>query len=1615
MGAVSRGVSAPNLWNRRQVPSGAGAEGEGEGEARAGEKDAPAAFRGRRREGTRSLRPAILVAAVALLLCLVGRERHAAWHRDPSPRWSADAAARGGAAISDGRARLAGAGQYIELAWHEALGFVERGFTAEVWFHVERYPQLSSRVHKELCLASMGGARGTFKLAVLHDGVIRATVRGASGDVVDYDSDIVLQMNSDSSRMKRDDRSRLHQAVLSVHAASGNVVLYLDGLQVLNLNAQRGAKAPRRDELLVKGAPLTLGSCVAPHNLTPVQRSNQAWAFDAMKHRTARVDFALVRLFDAFFPPRDATRMLSLDCGASGPPSCLILSGTAALTFDPRSGLPKHLEATQALGTGGHARIPSPGMTPRAMQGRRVGRSGTVLASVVVAAMCGPRGDLAGVLASLGGQVFHGGRASLEVIAVEAVPGCLHSRKFDVDAMAHALCQGEPSGLCVFGPISVITFKGDRSDRTEGADAQEGDSGSRERHHVHARVTDQTLTHTQALNEGAALARGQVLAFLFDDSVPEANWLAGVVEPLLTAEDDLAGGNSPLPAVAGSTVLSGVDGRVLSAGIDFFWTDSGLPAGDTVLPFYSSRGAVSVDKPGAYSPPRLDAPHEAFSQGMDGGHRSVIAVSMVGMAIKRNVFHDLGGFQGDGSSLLIYSEANLCLGAAQQGLDVLLVRDAVAVWHDPLPRHTESLAESHMAGGVATEQARFSSTWGDSLQDWVARRLELEDIRVRWIMHCGGSMGLEAATILTALERFVDLRVGIVRYGAGRCEHTDTLSGLSLDSLDALERLRHRSFPGYAPDDVVVYHKDWREMGAHVTRRPPWLVGRYMFEASSISKEWAAHCNTLDEVWVPAAGIKEAFVASGVDANRVHVVPEAVDIRHYDPDSTQPHPAAMASPRADGQRTYVFLSVFKLEERKGWKELVAAYFDTFGPDDPVLLVLRTYIYQGGEEAHDARKVREIIVNYARSALGLDPSGLAPFRVLARDLGANAMPALYAAADAFVLPTHGEGWCLPCVEAMAMALPTCVTNWSGPAAFMQESHSYPLPFEGLVSTGDQDEWLSGFSWAQPSIPAIAAVMWHLFTHPEEGRAVGRRARAYISEAYSPDAVAREITRRLEQAAPEIMLRRERGHALPDASAATSVGEMRKALSTNWLTPRASRTKPLAGGNKYLREIPPLPRPSALACFCPRAHALRIAIVSTYPPVKCGIATYTKMLAESIRIEIDAQGRDGEVEVIALYNPQVDGQLSLADFDQDMVSLAISSKNEKKYAVAASYLNTRQVSLVILQSEFGIFGGDLHGSRSLALLSKLTVPVVTVAHTTKEALSAEERLVLQQHLLMSPHGLRVMTERGRRTLDAHHGLPGASIKVVPHGVPVVPKFPDRAMVRRAHFPEWIGEGRPRPVMLTFGLLHPDKGIADMLHQLPEVLRHAPDTLYVVVGQAHPKAGEEGKKHVRELNGLVAKLNLTGSVIFDRRFVSDQYLSHLLSAADVYVTPYRDLGQAVSGTLSAALAYGCAAFSTPFEHAYAVLRDSGAGHLFASRDTMAAELVPFLAEPGLARIRGMQRRAWEYAKACCTWPKVAEHYLDLADDFSHCDEEGQHSHAPSPDPFRPAVVPHCFAPAD
>lgn len=377
---------------------------------------------------------------------------------------------------------------------------------------------------------------------------------------------------------------------------------------------------------------------------------------------------------------------------------------------------------------------------------------------------------------------------------------------------------------------------------------------------------------------------------------------------------------------------------------------------------------------------------------------------------------------------------------------------------------------------------------------------------------------------------------------------------------------------------------------------------------------------------------------------------------------------------------------------------------------------------------------------------------------------------------------------------------------------------------------------------------------------------------------------------------------------------------------------------------------MPPPSAIR---------KVAFLGDYLPRKCGIATFTTDLRCAVAKEHPA--------IQCLVVP-VNDLAGGYDYPAE-VRFEITEQDLPSYLRAADFLNITDVDVVCVQHEFGIFGGPA-GSHLLALLRELRMPIVTTLHTILREPNAEQQRVMRDLIRLSTR-LVVMSKRGREFLRDIYQAREAKIDLIAHGIPDMP-FADPN-----YFKDEFGVAG-KQVLLTFGLLAPNKGIEFALRALPEISRDFPNVVYIVLGQTHPNLlRDEGEAYRLSLKRLAKDLGVQKSVVFFNRFVELEELMRFIGAADIYLTPYLTEAQITSGTLAYAFGNGNAVVSTPYWHATELLTEER-GKLVPFRDAkaIAVAVVELLRDESLRH--SMRKHAYKLGRDM-VWSRVAQLYAN------------------------------------
>ncbi len=369
---------------------------------------------------------------------------------------------------------------------------------------------------------------------------------------------------------------------------------------------------------------------------------------------------------------------------------------------------------------------------------------------------------------------------------------------------------------------------------------------------------------------------------------------------------------------------------------------------------------------------------------------------------------------------------------------------------------------------------------------------------------------------------------------------------------------------------------------------------------------------------------------------------------------------------------------------------------------------------------------------------------------------------------------------------------------------------------------------------------------------------------------------------------------------------------------------------------------------------------VAVIGNYVPRQCGIATFTTDLVDAL----SAEAPDINCWTVAM-NDKLEGYAY-----PEKVRFEINQNTLTDYSIASEFLNISQTDIVCVQHEYGIFGGPA-GSHLLKLLGGLRMPVVTTLHTILKDPAPEYREVMRTLTDLSDK-LIVMSQRAVDFLKEIYGVPDNKIAFIHHGIP------DTPFMDPNYYKDQFGvEGKK--VLLTFGLLSPNKGIETMLQALPEVIKKHLDVTCIILGATHPHIlKSQGEEYRISLQQLVRKLNISDHVIFQNRFVELKELCEFLGTADIYITPYLEEAQITSGTLAYAMGTGKAVISTPYWYATEMLAE-GRGRIVPFKDpaALAEQIIDLLDNDTTRHI--IRKKAYTFTREAI-WKEVARKYLEV-----------------------------------
>jgi len=367
---------------------------------------------------------------------------------------------------------------------------------------------------------------------------------------------------------------------------------------------------------------------------------------------------------------------------------------------------------------------------------------------------------------------------------------------------------------------------------------------------------------------------------------------------------------------------------------------------------------------------------------------------------------------------------------------------------------------------------------------------------------------------------------------------------------------------------------------------------------------------------------------------------------------------------------------------------------------------------------------------------------------------------------------------------------------------------------------------------------------------------------------------------------------------------------------------------------------------------------VAFLSTYPSRECGLATFTQDLAR-------------ELDKIKLLNrPRV---IAVSDKEYDYsgrVMLELQQHDRNSYITTAEAINTSDIDLLVIEHEYGIFGGE-SGEYILDFAEKLQIPFITTLHTVLPSPTPKQKEILKKLGAMSA-GIVTMARNTKPVLQKVYGIDPSKMEVIHHGVPF------RVLESRYKLKEKHGLSG-RTVVSTFGLLSPGKGLEYGIEAIAEVARHHKDIIYLILGQTHPIVKKQfGEAYREELMEKVDSLGIRDHVRFVNKYLTKDEIINYLQLSDIYMTPYLGKDQAVSGTLAYAVGYGRVIVSTPYSYAREMLAE-GRGLLAEFRDAGSlAGCIMYVIENPEAK-EEMERKTLKLGRTMM-WGNVAADYARL-----------------------------------
>ena len=378
-------------------------------------------------------------------------------------------------------------------------------------------------------------------------------------------------------------------------------------------------------------------------------------------------------------------------------------------------------------------------------------------------------------------------------------------------------------------------------------------------------------------------------------------------------------------------------------------------------------------------------------------------------------------------------------------------------------------------------------------------------------------------------------------------------------------------------------------------------------------------------------------------------------------------------------------------------------------------------------------------------------------------------------------------------------------------------------------------------------------------------------------------------------------------------------------------------------------------------------MKIAFVNTYPPRKCGIASFSANLIEAFKDNFKANNKTLEAKIVAVNQENI-------SITPNNANLNINQEFLSSYINVAKNLNYHATDLCIIQHEYGIFGGDC-GLYILPFIYHLNCRVIVTLHNVLEEPTFSQKNIIKK-INEQAENLVVMNVTASRLLQTNYDIDSSKIEIIEHGIPNLE--PINKLLAR----EIIGL-KQQHVLLSFGLLSRNKGIETVINALPEIIKIFPNLVYVILGNTHPSVlKHDGDEYRNYLSILIREKKLNNHVQFHNEFVNEKRVIEYISAADLFITPYNINSQVTSGTMSYGFGLGSLVISTPFLHAKELLKENS-GVLFDFKDyeQLSTKVIQLLSDPD--KMNQIKNNAYKEGRNF-TWEKIGEKYAQLA---NHC----------------------------